>query len=128
MENRSTVSDRVAQNIREFRKRRGWKPADLAARCAELGADFVTDNVIENIEHGRRRDGARRRHITVDELVALARALAVTPADLCPDLAEGLPPGQVDPIEAMRAYLLGALRILDSFQKSAVCPPTRSKQ
>lgn len=86
-----TVSDAVGANIRDFRKRRGWKPADLARRCSQLGggAEAITASVVENIEHGRRRDGERTRDITVDELVALAHALSVPPAALLPELGEG---------------------------------------
>lgn len=82
------MSDVVAANIREARKRRGWKPADLAARCAEVGAEFLTENVIENIESGRRRNGVRTREISVDELVAIAYALGMPPAALCTELEE----------------------------------------
>jgi transcriptional regulator with XRE-family HTH domain len=64
------------------RKRRGWQPADLASRCAELGADGLTEDVIENIESGRRSGGKRRRAVTVDELLALALALNVAPVHL----------------------------------------------
>jgi transcriptional regulator with XRE-family HTH domain len=77
-----TVSDVAAARIREVRKRRGWQPADLAARCAKLGADQLTENVIENLEGGRRRGGKRRRDLTVDELFALALALNVFPTHL----------------------------------------------
>lgn len=78
-----TVSDTVAANIRETRKGCGWKPADLAARCAELGAAGITENVIENIESGRRGPGGeRRRDVTVDELLALAYALDIAPVHL----------------------------------------------
>ncbi len=89
-----TVSDAVAENIREARKRRGWKPADLAARCAEVGAEFVTENVIENIESGRRKNGERRRDITIDELLAISCALGIPPAALFPELGDG--PGDLD--------------------------------
>ena len=83
-----TISDSVGANVRDLRKRRGWKPADLAERCRQLGAEAITPAVIENIEHGRRRDGVRTRDITVDELVSLALALSVAPADLMAELEE----------------------------------------
>jgi transcriptional regulator with XRE-family HTH domain len=78
-----TVSDKVGVLIREARKRRGWAVTDLA-RCSGLSMD-----VIQNIEHGRRRDGVRTRDITVDELDAIAAALGVPPAGLYPGLAPG---------------------------------------
>jgi transcriptional regulator with XRE-family HTH domain len=77
-----TVSDIAAARLREVRKRRGWQVADLAARCAALGAGHLTENTIENIESGRRSDGRRRRALTVDELLALAAALSVAPVHL----------------------------------------------
>jgi hypothetical protein len=59
------------------------QPAELAARCAELGAGHLTENVIENIESGRRdKQGRRRRDVTVDELLTLAVALNVAPVHL----------------------------------------------
>jgi len=55
-----------------MRKARGWKTGELAARCG------LTENIIENIESGRRGpDGRRRREVTVDELAAIAAALGV---------------------------------------------------
>lgn len=64
------TSDRVAESIRESRKRRGWSMAELASRSG------LSENVIENIESGRRdAQGRRRRAITVDELAALTDVL-----------------------------------------------------
>jgi transcriptional regulator with XRE-family HTH domain len=77
-----TVSDITAARVREVRKRRGWQPADLAARCAELGAPHLTENVIENIESRSARASKRPRAVTVDELLALAGALNVAPVHL----------------------------------------------
>lgn len=74
-----SVSDGVAARVREARKRRGWQLADLAQRCADRGYPALTENVIENIEHGRRRGGKRTRDITADELLVLAYALDVAP-------------------------------------------------
>jgi transcriptional regulator with XRE-family HTH domain len=71
-----TVSDLVAERVREARRARGWQIADLAARCAGMGHPELTENVIENIEHGRRdKTGRRRRNITIDELAVLSLAL-----------------------------------------------------
>lgn len=70
--------------------------AALAERCAQVGAPELSQSVLQNIEHGRPRDGQRTRFVTVEELLALARALGVTSAVLCPDLNE-LPEGVVLP-------------------------------
>jgi transcriptional regulator with XRE-family HTH domain len=83
-----TTSDTVGASVRSLRKRNGWTVSYLAARCAELGGDAakLTAPIIENIEHGRKRDGARTRDTTVDELVSLADAFAVPPSALLPVL------------------------------------------
>lgn len=78
------VSDVAVARIREARKTRGWRTSDLAGRCAETGHPELTRAVLENIESGRRQDGRRTRHITVDELYALARALECKPGQLLP--------------------------------------------
>lgn len=80
------ASDTVGENIRAIRKRHGWSVAELAERCEQAGA-HISASVIENIEHGRRRNGERTRDITVDELVVLAAALRVTPGVVLPALA-----------------------------------------
>lgn len=52
----------------------------VAERCAKLGAPELTANAIYLVEGGRRdKDGRRRRHITVDELLTLAAALYTSP-------------------------------------------------
>lgn len=87
-----TASDVIAASVRERRKRLGWNVATLAERCASVGAPELSASVIQNIEHGRPRDGKRTRFVTAEELLGLARALSVSPAALCPQLAE-LPEG-----------------------------------
>ena len=83
------VSDYVAEKIRDARKQRGWTTGDLAFRCD------LTDNIIENIESGRRdREGRRRRDITVDELLAVSRALDVEPIELMPSRMTQLDSGE----------------------------------
>jgi transcriptional regulator with XRE-family HTH domain len=80
---RHSTSDAVAQNVRASRRRHGWTIADLAQRCSDTGSPGLTENVLENIEYGRRRvDGERTRDITVDELAGLAHALAEPPSRL----------------------------------------------
>lgn len=86
-----TISDLVAENVRDLRKRRGLSGSDLARRCADRGAPELTAAIIRNIENGRRQGGRRRRMITVDELVALAYALDASPAHLLTPTERGLP-------------------------------------
>lgn len=66
-ENESTASDRIAQNIRTLRKKRGWSMAELARRSG------LSENIIEDIE-GRRR----HRRVTAEEIEAIGTALYET--------------------------------------------------
>lgn len=76
-------SDVVGQRIKELRRKRGWSLGDLAEACARAGAEQLTSNAIENIEHGRRdKNRRRRRMVTIDELLAFALALDVAPVHL----------------------------------------------
>lgn len=115
----------VAGRVREARKRRGWQLADLAARCAELGHPELTENVIENIEGGRRdSNGRRRRAVTVDELRVLSDALGFSPADVL----NGLPPGTlggmtVDQLENVATALQGAASFLRFREETAAAQP-----
>jgi transcriptional regulator with XRE-family HTH domain len=80
----SGVSDRVGAKVREHRQRLGLTREQLADRCTELGANNITASVLVNIETGRpdKTTGARRRDITVDEVLVLAYALDVPPVVL----------------------------------------------
>ena len=79
------ASDTVAAKIRSLRELLGWSRRELAERCG------LSENVIENIESGRPDAGGdRRRDVTVDELMAIARGLDISPVRLMPDEA-GLP-------------------------------------
>jgi transcriptional regulator with XRE-family HTH domain len=77
----STPSDLIADQIRAGRARLDLTREQLAARCAALGAPELTYAAITNIETGRRDKSTqkRRRDVTVDELMVLARALEVPP-------------------------------------------------
>ncbi|MGH8792123.1 MAG: helix-turn-helix domain-containing protein [Stackebrandtia sp.] len=68
-------SGRATARLRQIRKARGLGAADLAARCAELGAPHLTEHVIWNLE-------TARRHLTLDDFLALAAALEVPPLSL----------------------------------------------
>lgn len=70
----------VGAKVREHRLRVGLTREQLAERCAELGSN-ITASVLVNIETGRpdKTTGARRRDITIDEVLVLAHALDVPP-------------------------------------------------
>jgi transcriptional regulator with XRE-family HTH domain len=80
----------LVTQLKRARRRRDLTAPDLAARCAQLGAGEVTENVIRNIETGRRT-------VSVDQLAVLALALDVAPVHLlsAPDTATDAPPVQV---------------------------------
>jgi transcriptional regulator with XRE-family HTH domain len=83
------VSDAVARNLQDLRRRRGMNAAALADACAKVGHPQLTASVIANIESGRRDpQGRRRRAVTVDEAYALAQALEAPVTFLLPP-----PPG-----------------------------------
>jgi transcriptional regulator with XRE-family HTH domain len=72
-------STRVAANLRRIRQRKGMSTAQLSRRLRELGQP-IPDTGITKIEKGVRR-------VDVDDLVALAVALEVTPnALLLPEM------------------------------------------
>lgn len=75
-----TASDLVGARIRKLREGR-YTVKQLAARCSALGASELTAAAIANIETGRRDKGtgARRRDVTIDELLVLALALDAPP-------------------------------------------------
>ncbi|WP_440902163.1 helix-turn-helix domain-containing protein [Actinosynnema sp.] len=80
-ENRWSPSEVIAQQIQRRRKVAGWTRAQLAERCAEAkGAVTLTATVIGYIETGRRdANGKRRREVTIEELLILAKAFEVSP-------------------------------------------------
>lgn len=71
-----TPSEVVAQQIRKFRKERGWSARVLAERCAKAGMPAVDRAVIANLEN------KRRKGVTVDELLMFAYVLDVAPVNL----------------------------------------------
>lgn len=85
----SKLSDVVADRVRTYRDRRGISREELAKRCAKLGVP-LTPAAITNIETGRRNPetGIRRREVSIDELVALAKALGLPPILLIYPLGE----------------------------------------
>ena len=71
----------VGANIASARMARGWTQAEMANRCG------MSMNVLTNVEGGRVIDGKRTRHITLDELILIAKGLGVPPGELMPALA-----------------------------------------
>lgn len=80
----SGVSEAVGGQLTRIRKELGWSVERLAQRCKEVGAPQLTVNALYVIESGRKEKGTgrRRRHVTVDEWLAIAGALRVHPVDL----------------------------------------------
>jgi len=68
------VAARVAENVRTLRKERGLDLADVAERMAGLGRPLSL-NGVSKVERGK-------RGVDVDDLVALALALNVSPLRL----------------------------------------------
>lgn len=75
------LSDVVAERIAAIRKREGLTREELAERCiTDYHWPGLTHGVIGSIETGRRDEaGRRRREVSTDELVVLAKALGVPP-------------------------------------------------
>jgi transcriptional regulator with XRE-family HTH domain len=72
----STITKRIAQEVRRLRADRGWSAQQLADRCALAGMESLSRGTIAKIESGARQS------VTADEVGVLARALGVGPADL----------------------------------------------
>jgi transcriptional regulator with XRE-family HTH domain len=89
------ASDTVAAKIRSYREWLGWSRRKMAEHCG------LSESVIENIETGRvDADGVRRRDVTIDELLIIARTLDLSPLDLLP--AEASQPTFMEEEEARR--------------------------
>lgn len=74
------ISDTVGERVAQLRRAQGISREDLAALVSGLGWP-MGPAAVTNLESGRRdkETGLRRREITVDELLVLARALRVPP-------------------------------------------------
>ena len=93
---KGAIADAVARNVSAVRQRRQLTQQGLAAKLASLGRP-MQGSAVAKIETGRRA-------VTVDDLVALAAALNVTPARLLlPDASEH-EPVLVTPRSAVPAY------------------------
>jgi hypothetical protein len=95
-----TVGDVIAEQVRYYRKRRGWSVKALAERCAAAGAPQLTEASLFNIERGQ--DGTakrRRREVSADELLVLAYVLVAPPLMLVLPLRDGTPITVADGLE-----------------------------
>jgi transcriptional regulator with XRE-family HTH domain len=72
-----TPSDVVAERVREIRRHRNLSVQELAQACADAGYPELTRDAIYAIETGRRVKGRRRRHVSVDELLAFTKVFNV---------------------------------------------------
>ncbi|MDX3099705.1 helix-turn-helix domain-containing protein [Nonomuraea angiospora] len=106
----SKLSDVVASRVRKYRERKGYTREELAARCSKLNVP-LTAAAITNIETGRRNaaTGVRRRDVSVDELVGLAKALGVPPILLI------YPVGEVELVEVLPGRKLGTWQAVKWF-------------
>jgi transcriptional regulator with XRE-family HTH domain len=87
----NTPSDLIAQRVRKLREGRGWKVADLAARCKEAGMPRLTVQALYKLETQRDRSDRAPRSVTVDELLVLAYVLDVAPVHLIAGLDDDTP-------------------------------------
>lgn len=116
MANEQTASDVVAGRVREVREKRRMTVAQLAARCAALGAPKLTAQALYKLE-GQRESATRRpRPVTVDELLALSLALNVAPVHLLvpidsPDEPYPVTAAAAAPRASVRAWVRGVLSV-----------------
>lgn len=76
----------IGERARRLRRLKGWTAAELGERMASLGVPWDR-SIVANLENGRRKS------VSVNEWLALARALDVAPLTLL------LPLGEADQIE-----------------------------
>jgi transcriptional regulator with XRE-family HTH domain len=97
----------VRRRVKELRERQGLTTHELARRCASLGLERLTRDVLTSIELG----GARRQSVSVDELLGLALALGVSPIHLLLGSNDDVLVIGNDRIEAPFFWLVGAMSI-----------------
>jgi len=96
------VSDRIAARALDLRERLKLTRANVVDAMHRAGFDRATVASLRNLEDRRRRE------VGVDELVALAAALDVTPAELLDDSLD-LAPGIAAPAPATRSGVSAAV-------------------
>lgn len=94
---REATAETVSSNVRFIRRRRKLTLRGLSEKVTLDTNRPLTHGVIDGIERGTRR-------VDVDDLMALAVALDVSPSDL-------LTPSRVTPFEIVEATGLGRVRV-----------------
>lgn len=107
----STPSAVIAAQIRKRREQLGLNREQVAERCAQNGVPQLTQAALTNIETGRpdNKSSKRRRDVSVEELLVLARALETSPLLMMfpvghQDQVEVLPGRSVDVWPALRWF------------------------
>ncbi|TQS29191.1 helix-turn-helix transcriptional regulator [Microbispora sp. KK1-11] len=95
------IGEHVAEAIARLRRGRGWDQGQLADRVTEAGR-VMSASVLSKIESGARR-------VDVDDLVAIATALEVTPALLLLAAPDASQPATL-PEEALRGPVTAAVQ------------------
>jgi len=96
IQNAGPTSETVREHAKRMRKSRGWSLAAVCERMTEAGRPFAISSLSE-IENGKRR-------VDVDDLIALAAALGVSPLwMLMPDASAKDEPIAVTGVGAMDA-------------------------
>lgn len=108
------IAAQVAANVRILRKRHRLSATAVADRTGELGFP-VPRSVIANLETGR------RDHVSVDELVVLAKVFEIDPVVLLTDLPPACDGCGDKPPAGFTCNACGAGRTL-SGQEVTGCP------
>lgn len=107
----------VAAAVTAQRQRRGWDQAYLAQRVTEAGRP-MSASVLGKVEAGARR-------VDVDDLVALAAALDVTPQQLLPGSdAATAPAPEAEATGTVRARVLEDIAALGDLEALDATAPT----
>lgn len=97
-------ADVLAQRVKEVRKRRGLTASELADLMVEQGVKW-NRSIVANFESGRRRS------VSVEELLALAYVLDVSPIHLLVPLTDGtwyhFTPDRATPAGFVREWIRG---------------------
>lgn len=110
----------IANEVRRYRKREGMTAQQLSEACAAIGME-IPRSVIANLESGR------RAAVSVAELLVLAAALRVAPAQLIFPVGyekqvEGLPGVLCDPLR-LNLWMSGDGHLRDDDDDTEEIPP-----